>query len=148
MYRLCLIEMELGVVCSCMPSLAILVRTVTDRLGTALDKSMRDRHAGTSTSAKDSKRPTGYIDSGATCSRLAPPANVVSGQHPGRPSYGEDSNDSITGSGIKATTTIDQVSEYWQQNSDDNISLRGLVMPSHGFSQGTRVVSGVWADAV
>lgn len=135
MGKYCLIEVELGVICSCMPSLPVLFRPLIHRL--------TGKHNGSNT------KTTGYVGASsrrAVMDNTKPSATKSASSYP-EPSprahqaaYYEHIEPPKTKQ-IRSVTTIDQ--RYWRNDSDE-LPLHGtdieLGSASHGY-----VSSRAWA---
>lgn len=131
MAKYCLIEIDLGVICACMPSMPVLFRS--------LNTAIKTRRKGSSVEA------SGYSGSGApfatTWNSGKNSAAISSFSHPRRPEVSKADH-------IQMTTTIDQT--YWQDHSEDQIPLQNQQFGGRPPAQPTQayVNANVWAGSV
>ncbi|KAJ0109478.1 uncharacterized protein J7T55_000404 [Diaporthe amygdali] len=115
MGKFCIIEVDLGVICSCMPSLPVLFRPLVHRL-TGKNKSSTAK--GTGYIGATSRRAVmGDIKSSATTSAASYPVSSPNAHHSAYYEHIDPRTEQI-----QATTTIDQT--YWRNDSDE--------LPLHG----------------
>lgn len=134
MSTFCQIEVDLGVICSCMPSLPALFRPLIERL-MGKRKLSTDKTLGYRT-PWSRRTVTGELKGSATVSTASytvPSRDAERGEHKGHTAHRSDQ--------IHAITTIDQT--YWQNDSDD-LPLQGAVI-EHGVADHGCVRSQAWA---
>lgn len=147
MGKFCIIEVDLGVICSCMPSLPVLFRPLVHRL--------TGKHKGSTAKA------TGYVGASSrravmgdikgsssvttsAASYASPSASPGGGAHQQQRHASQyyEHIDPRTPEQIQAVTTIDQT--YWRNDSDE-LPLQGTDIELGNASHNGRVSSQAWA---
>ncbi|KAF3769530.1 hypothetical protein M406DRAFT_66020 [Cryphonectria parasitica EP155] len=107
MLRLCCIEIQLGVICSCMPSMPMLFRPFTDYVRTKSETAKRfDSGYANAPERMSSSKP--YSEGTSYSTTYSRSADIPEAQ------------------GIRMMTNIHQSTSYWRVESDKNVLLREM----------------------